>query len=629
MTDSHVQLAGLRARHDALRQAAAMPGADLRLIADSALAELDAAIEAAAGAGGEGHAPSGGTSGEQHAERRLLLALFQDAPVPLFVLEREGIVRRVNRSAGALLGSGTGYATGKPFTTFVDLRSRAAVHSQLAAVNRTGKPRAVRCELLTAQGTQVFDLAISLARPRSDFTCLIVALSRPDAARPPELTPQAAGAAAAPGAARPVVAAMTRRLDLVTAVTRLLLDHAASNEAVTLRRCARLLADELVSWAIVDIAQDHRLRRQFVLGPEAEDAAELARAAAAFDPMPGSAPSTAYATCSSQLIAHSHDAEALGPGPLGLPLLIALGATSVLSVPLAEGGRTYGALTLARRAGAPPFAIADLALVEELGQQLALAIKMDREVRRHAEIADALRESLLLRELPEVPGAQVAINHAAATQSPEVGGDFCDIFGGSGGWRLAIGDVCGRGSGVAAMSAAARHAIRVVGQSVFDPAAVLGKVNQFLLAEEYGGRFVTACLARADWHGGRLRITLASAGHPPPVVLRADGRTARARGGGVPLGIFPDVEVEVETLTLCRGDTLVCFTDGLTDAHSHPAGYFGDRLAGEIAALSRRPAAEILSGLHDRVLAFCRGDIRDDVTLIAIQADAPSVPSPR
>ena len=83
--------------------------------------------------------------GRDSAERSLLRAVFQDAPVPLFLLTRDGTVQRVNRSAGDLIGAKPGYATGRPFTAFVALPSRAAVNSQLTAVGRTGKQRRIRC----------------------------------------------------------------------------------------------------------------------------------------------------------------------------------------------------------------------------------------------------------------------------------------------------------------------------------------------------------------------------------------------------------------------------------------------------------------------------------------------------
>ncbi|HEV8274370.1 MAG TPA: PAS domain-containing protein, partial [Streptosporangiaceae bacterium] len=149
------ELADLAARRDALRQAAALEDASLRATLDAALAELDAAIDAlAASHDGNGDGPPDEAALDAlHAERRLLRALFHEAPVALILVERDGAVRRVNQAAGELLGTGSGYATGRPFTAFVNLPSRAAVDSLLTAVIRTGKPRQVRCELLTGAGT--------------------------------------------------------------------------------------------------------------------------------------------------------------------------------------------------------------------------------------------------------------------------------------------------------------------------------------------------------------------------------------------------------------------------------------------------------------------------------------------
>ena len=145
---SESEIAAFRARSGALRQSAALPGAPLPQLLEAAFAELDGAIDAAARLRAEA-VPAGDQGADStDAERRLLRAMFASAPVAMFLLDRDGTVRRANVRAGELLGSGTGYATGKALTAFVDLPSRAAVHSQLAAVLRTGKGRRVACSLL-------------------------------------------------------------------------------------------------------------------------------------------------------------------------------------------------------------------------------------------------------------------------------------------------------------------------------------------------------------------------------------------------------------------------------------------------------------------------------------------------
>jgi serine phosphatase RsbU (regulator of sigma subunit)/PAS domain-containing protein len=625
------------ARRDALRQAAALRGARLRPTLEAALAELDAAIDTLTAAmdGAADGAQAEAAAETLHAERRQLRALFQEAPVALFVLEVDGTVRRVNRAAGELLHTGSGYATGRPFTAFVDLPARAAVDSQLAAVIRTGATRQLQCELLAGDGTAHCELTVGLARPRGDSDQIIVAVRETGPpARNGRNEPKtgrasngaaASGKTAAPGngAVAPVISAMTRRLDLMTAVARLLLHNAPLNETVVLQRCARLLADQLSTWVIVDVIRDQRLRRQSVAGGQDERAAELARVAAAHDPQPGSLAWTVHDSGSSQLIARAEDAGVLGDGPDGVPLLMLLGATSLLCVPVADGQRGYGTLTLARHASTGHFDLADLGLVEEIGEQLALAITMDRNVRRHSQNASALRDSLLPRHLPGVPGVQVATTHLAATGNADIGGDFFDVYRTCSGWGVAIGDASGRGEGVAAVSAAARYAIRVTAHSTADPAAVLTRANDIVLAEEFRGRFVTACVAHLQWRDQSLAVSLASAGHPPPLLIHPDGRVHQLKSGGLPLGIFPDAGPGVEEHELSPGDVLLFYSDGLADARAPGHGYFDDRLPGEVAALAGEAPAQLLKRLQDVVLEFCRGEIRDDITMLALRVGEP------
>ena len=138
-----------------------MPGADPRALLDAAFAELDAAVEALTKLveAAVGEPSSAAPADSLGAERALLRAVFAHAPVPLFVLEADATVRRANGRAGDLIGAPPGYATGKALTAFVDLPSRAAVKSQLAATARTGKARLVECRLLGPDGPVAATLA--------------------------------------------------------------------------------------------------------------------------------------------------------------------------------------------------------------------------------------------------------------------------------------------------------------------------------------------------------------------------------------------------------------------------------------------------------------------------------------
>jgi serine phosphatase RsbU (regulator of sigma subunit)/PAS domain-containing protein len=622
---------GLKARVEALRQAAALRGTRLRPLLEAALAELDGAVEKLADAGDPAARDTAADAGP-HGERRLLQAVFQQVPVPLFLLGLDGIVRRANSAAGQLVGSGSGYPTGKPFTAFVDLPFRAAVASQLAAVIRTGQTRGLRCGLLTPDGVSERTVTASPLQARGDAGQIVVAVTGPGALASggiPDLDGDAeqsarpaAGAGTPPPAADSVLRQSIRRLDLVTAATRILLEIGSHGESVTLQRFARLLARELGAWAILDLERQQRLRRRLVVGSEEDQRSEeLARLVAAADPPPGSAPRQVHQSRSSLLVAHADDPGILGDGQDGEPLLLQLGVTSVLCVPLSDAQRSYGALTLARTGAQGPFGMADVGLVEELAEQLALAIQMNRQLQHRAAIAEALQVSLLPRLPRQIPGMEVAVAHLPAATAQEAGGDFCGVYPAAGGWGFSIGDACGRGPDVAALTASARHAIRVLAHWDSDPVAVLRRANEILLEEDQtGSRFVTAIAGHLRRTDNGLHVVLGSAGHPWPVLVRPDGRAQALQGGGLPLGIFPQADPVARELDLEPGDLLFAYSDGMTSTYGPDMEYFEDRLAGELAALSGQPADRVVSRIREVLMEFSGGQLRDDVTMLALRA---------
>ncbi len=630
MSETPDQTAELEARYAALRQAARSKGAAPGDVLDAAFTELEGAIDllrAAGAAPGEPgrRAPADNQPpGTDSAERSLLRAVFQDAPVPLFLLTRDGTVQRVNRAAGDLIGAKPGYATGRPFTAFVGLPSRAAVNSQLTAVGRTGKQRMIRCRLVAEDGLVPCELVIGRVgvRGHSDEADPLMIAVRDTADRPPpdetDDTPERGTSRSRLGG----VQAITRRLNLVTAVARLLLENEGFSESRTLQRCARLIAGELTAWVIVDMERRHRVRRQFVAGPDDPGLAELTSAVAAVDPPPGSVPCTVHESGRPALIAHAEDVGVLGVSVDGEPLLNRLDATSVLSVPLADGETRYGVLTLVRRAGDGHFKVADLALVQELGEQMALAIRVNRMFRRRSETVDALHASLQPRRWPEIPGVEIAAMYLAAAEDPELGGDFYDVYQTPDGWGLAVGDVCGKGEEAAGVTAAARYAIRVLARRCADPGEVLAGTNEIVLADElaFDGGFVTASIAHLTWQDDKLRVMVASAGHPAAAVLRSDGRVRMLSGGGLPLGIFPDAEPATQELVMELGDVLFLYTDGVAQARGPDKTYFQDRLADELADLAGLPPDRLVAAMRQAMNDFSGGNQVDDVTMLVIRA---------
>lgn len=638
--DSEIE--ALAERAAALRSATASPDADLGSNLEAALAELDLALEMVAKlqAQLQASAPPAPDRGARTAdlERRLLRTVFQAAPAPMFLLGTDGMVRRVNRQAASLLGLPRGYATGKPLPAFVDLTTRAALRTQLNAVVRTRRPRQVRCHLLSTRGRVETVLTVDLIEVAGEAEPLLVAVAGGQALAAPRADPLApavpgaqaeggsgAEAGAEPGSGRDAgadraIAAVTQRFDMMTAATRLLLDNATSSEAVTLRRCAQLLAAEMNAWVIIDVVRGQRLRRQIAVGPGDQPPSELSRTVERAGPPPGSLPAQVHASGQSRLLSHVEDTSILGTARSDVPLITLLGVTSVLCVPMLDGDESYGALTVARRADDGPLEVAELGVVEELGEQLALAVKVDRMFLRRTEVAEVLQASLLPRDLPSIPGIELAGTCVPATESADVGGDFYDVYRSPGGWGAAIGDVRGKGEQAAAVAAMARHTIRALAHWEADPVVVLNRANEVMCAQPDTDRFVTACAVHLRQRGRAVAVSMGSAGHPNAVLVRRDGRTQLLEGGGFPLGLFGDAEIGGENVRLEPGDTLVLYSDGVTDARSLEGGYFGDRLSAELGVLAGKPVARIVSALQELILEFSDGSLRDDMTMLAIRA---------
>ena len=223
-------------------------------------------------------------------------------------------------------------------------------------------------------------------------------------------------------------------------------------------------------------------------------------------------------------------------------------------IPLRARGRTVGVMAL----GFGEVVGTDhLALFEDLGRRAALAIDNARLYEERANVARTLQRSLLPPVLPEVPGIDLAARYVAAGES-EVGGDFYDCFRtGDGEWAVVIGDVCGKGAEAAAVTALARYTVRASATLHSDePAVVLQDLNEAIRRQSPASRFCTVLYVSLSLHGDRVTGTVASGGHPLPLILRADGRVETAGLPGTLLGILPDPEIRPQPLTLRPGDSL-------------------------------------------------------------------------
>ncbi|WP_434092337.1 SpoIIE family protein phosphatase [Streptomyces flaveolus] len=253
----------------------------------------------------------------------------------------------------------------------------------------------------------------------------------------------------------------------------------------------------------------------------------------------------------------------------------------------------------------------------------------ERERARLRQLATTLQTTLLPPTLANVPGLDVAAHYHIASID-EVGGDFYDLFPlAAGTWGLFLGDVCGKGAAAAAVTSLARYTLRAAAVYDPDPAAVLSNLNTVLLHEYHGAepRFCTVVfgLLTPDGEEGGFRITLASGGHPPALLMRADGSADYLpTPGGQLIGVLPDADIATTTLRLDAGDTLLLHTDGLTEAHTAVRGdrYGDEALLAFGRALAPATARQTVSAVRDLLDTLGSG-VDDDAAVLAVHVPRP------
>jgi hypothetical protein len=257
-----------------------------------------------------------------------------------------------------------------------------------------------------------------------------------------------------------------------------------------------------------------------------------------------------------------------------------------------------------------------MALVYAVRWKALLVERVEKTAREAQElrIAAEIQQALL------PPRRRSGSSYEAAGASlpcRTIGGDFFEYFDfTSGRMGFALGDVAGKGPPAAILAAMVQGILATHADE--GPAATLNRVNEALCRRAIEGRFATMAYVVLD-PGGML--TSCSAGHNPAVLLRANGSMERPDRGGLVLGAFVTARYEEEAIALETGDTLVLFSDGVTDAEN-PAGdqYGEERLLEALAGSDRRSPDEIL----DRVLASVRAFAAeqppaDDVTVLVIR----------
>ncbi|MFJ5528917.1 SpoIIE family protein phosphatase [Streptomyces sp. NPDC093261] len=328
--------------------------------------------------------------------------------------------------------------------------------------------------------------------------------------------------------------------------------------------------------------------------------------------------------------------EALGPR----------GATgAALAYRLIAGGRPLGTLVIGR-AGLLRFPDEVTGLVEDLSRRVALAIGAARQYARQATISRVLQRGLLPGAVAEIPGVSSALVYEPCDKGGP-SGDFYDLFpAGHGRWCFALGDVQGKGPEAAVVIGLARPWLRLLAREGYAVPDVLDRLNQLLLDDATeaadaaaralvaagapvpvadGGphaRFLSLLYGELIPFEGGVRCTLASAGHPLPLLLGPDGDVRVVAQPQTLLGVVEDVTYGCETFELRSGDTLLCVTDGVTERRSGSRQFDdGDGLAAALAGCAGLSAQLIAERIRTLVHEFGAKPPEDDLALLVLRAE--------
>lgn len=314
-----------------------------------------------------------------------------------------------------------------------------------------------------------------------------------------------------------------------------------------------------------------------------------------------------------------------------------------LAYRITSGGRTLGAVLLGRE-GIARVPDEVTALIEDFVRRVGLAVGAARAYTRQATISRILQRGLLPSKVADIPGVASSLVYEPSDDGV-VGGDFYDIFPCPGDrWCFVLGDVQGSGPEAAVVTGLARPWLRLLAREGFAAGEVLVRLNRLLLDDAMEAAEAAALMVAAaggqhsadsgqsrflsllygelvPLPGGGARCTLASAGHPLPLLLRPDGTVRPAAEPQLLLGIMDDAVYETQSFDLAPGDSLLCVTDGVTERRSGPLMFDdGDGLAEALSGCAGLSAEEIADRIKHAVHAFAERPPDDDLALLVLQA---------
>ncbi|MFI9648214.1 PP2C family protein-serine/threonine phosphatase [Streptomyces sp. NPDC052040] len=298
---------------------------------------------------------------------------------------------------------------------------------------------------------------------------------------------------------------------------------------------------------------------------------------------------------------------------------------SVVVSPLPGHGVPAGALILLRTEDRRTFSESEETFARLFAARAGAAISAARMYADQAAITTTLMRDLLPPRLHSVRGVEFAGAYRASGRGDRIGGDFYDVHPGATDEEetlVVLGDVAGKGLEAAVLTGKIRNTLQALLPLAADHQSVLGLLNGALLTSHHT-RFATLALASVIRRGGTVRLRLTSAGHPAPLIVRADGSVEAADTHGTLVGAFPRITSTTAHLELAPGETCLLFTDGIIEARGGPLGdeLFGtERLAQALAECAGMPA-EAVAGHVQMLAAQWVGDGRhDDMAVVAVTA---------
>jgi PAS domain S-box-containing protein len=301
-----------------------------------------------------------------------------------------------------------------------------------------------------------------------------------------------------------------------------------------------------------------------------------------------------------------------------------LGLRSVGVFPLVIDDRVIGLITLARGENRPPFTPAEIRAAADLSRRAGITLANAQSFGREREMSEQLQRSMLTE--PVAPDdVEVSVRYIPAARAAQIGGDWYDAFAQEDGATvLVVGDVVGHDSVAAAVMGQLRSVLRGIAvASGGGPAGLLADLDRALVTLRMSTNATVVVARVEEREDGEQTLTWSNAGHPPPVMITADGRGERLGSHDVLLGVVPELERQEESLVLEPSLTVLMYTDGLVERRGEDIDVGIDRLLAAAAAVAEQP----LEKLVDSVLAdLCPEAPDDDVVLLALRRRPYSEP---